>query len=87
MSTIRIGEKHQKLLEKLLATLVLKGKKTNKKQLIGDLIENASHQEGISVDDNSLPPLHEDPAWINLEDCFSSGIEDLSENVDKYLYQ
>ncbi|MHA1619172.1 MAG: hypothetical protein ACTSVZ_07800 [Promethearchaeota archaeon] len=31
--------------------------------------------------------LSEDPAWINLEDCFSSEIDDLSENVDEYIYK
>ena len=84
---IRIDEKHQKLLEKLIAHLRLKGKKISKKNLVCDLIENALHQEGISLDDNILPPLSEDRAWIDLEDCFSSGIDDLSENVDIYLYQ
>lgn len=86
MSTIRIDEKHQKLLDRLIANLTLKGKKTNKKKLISELIENALHQEGYSLDESRLPPLAEDPAWILLDDCFSSGIDDLSENIDTYLY-
>ena len=87
MSTIRIDEDHQKMLEKLIATFILRGKKTNKKQLIGELIEKALKSEGIMVNDSELSPLEEDPAWINLDDCISSGISDLSENIDEYLYR
>ena len=87
MSTIRIDEKHQKLLDILMANLVLKGKKTNKKKIIGELIENALLQEGIPINDKNFPPLSEDPAWLKLDDCFSSGIDDLSENIDEYIYK
>lgn len=87
MSTIRIDDKHQRLLDKLIATLTLRGIKTNKKKLIGELIESASKREGIQIDNTNLPPLDDDPAWKDLDDAFSTGIDDLSENVDKYLYK
>ena len=33
-----------------------------------------------------LPPLEEDPAWIAIHKPIRTGIKDLSENVDKYVY-
>ncbi|MHA1720560.1 MAG: hypothetical protein ACTSWX_00890 [Promethearchaeota archaeon] len=86
MSTIRIDEKHQKLLDKLIANMILRGRKINKKKIIGELIENALISEGIPIDDE-LIPLEEDPAWIGLNDIFHLGFPDLSENVDNLLYQ
>ena len=85
MSTIRIDKKHLTLLDKLIATLTLRGKKMTKKDLIGKLIENALISEGI-LDDKEILPLEKDPAWIGLNKTFSTGISDLSEKVDEYLY-
>lgn len=87
MSTIRIDKKHQKLLDKLIATLTLRGIKTTKKHLIGELIENALNQEGVPITDDELPPLKKDPAWTHLEDVYTTGLDDLSENIDQYLYK
>ena len=85
MSTIRIDKKHLLLLDKLIATLTLRGKKITKKDLIGKLIENALRTEGIAEDENVVP-LEKDPAWIGLKKTFKTGIDDLSEKVDEYLY-
>ena len=86
MSTIRIDEKHQKLLDKLIANMVLRGRKMNKKKFIGELIENALISEGIPINDK-LIPLEEDPAWIGLKDTFHLEFPELSENVDALLYR
>jgi len=86
MSTIRIDEKHQKLLDKLIASMILRGRKMNKKKFIGELIENALISEGIPIEDRMIP-LEEDPAWTGLKDTFHLGFPDLSENVDALLYQ
>ncbi|OLS12869.1 MAG: hypothetical protein RBG13Loki_3504 [Promethearchaeota archaeon CR_4] len=86
MSTIRIDEKHARLLDRLVAHITLQGKKMNKKALVGKLIEDAVIGEGIPVQDE-LRPLEEDPAWTGLQDTFKLGIRDLSEKVDKLLYQ
>lgn len=85
MSTIRIDEEHKSRLDRLLAHLLLRGKKTTRKALIGTLIDNALKSEGIAEDDD-LPPLEADPAWTGLEDTFELGITDLSTNADAYLY-
>jgi hypothetical protein len=85
MSTIRIDEKHAHLLDRLVAHITMRGKKVNKKALIGKLIDDAAIGEGISLQDEP-GPLEEDPAWTGLQDTFKLGISDLSEKVDKYLY-
>ena len=86
MSTIRIDERHANLLDRLVAHLSLRGKKVNKKTLIGKLIDEAAVSEGIPVNEDVVP-LEEDPAWTGLNETFTLGITDLSENVDKYLYR
>ncbi len=86
MSTIRIDEKHVRLLDRLVAQITMRGKKITKMALVGKWIEEASKTEGISLK-NELGPLEEDPAWTGLQETFNLGISDLSENVDKYLYQ
>jgi len=85
MSTIRIDDEHAKLLDRLIAHLTLKGQKITKKELIGKLIENAISVEGM-IEPAELIPLDEDPAWIGLKETFKTGISDLSERVDDYLY-
>ncbi len=89
MSTIRIDKEHQEILDRLLATLVLKGKKINKKDLIGELIEDAAHKMAESEPNfsDALLPLTEDPAWIGLEKTFKLGHPTLSESVDRELYR
>jgi hypothetical protein len=86
MSTIRIDKEHEKLLDKLIAHLTLRGQKISKKELIGRLIENATISEGI-INDDERNSLVEDLAWKGLEETFNLGISDLSENVDKLLYE
>ena len=86
MSTIRIDKEHAKLLDKLIAHLTLKGKKISKKELIGSLIENALRTEGLKESDQ-FTSIENDPAWIGLKDTFNLGISDLSEIVDKLLYE
>ncbi|MBD3196744.1 MAG: hypothetical protein GF317_16930 [Candidatus Lokiarchaeota archaeon] len=86
MSTIRIDKEHAKLLDKIIAYLTLKGKKISKKEFIGKLIENAASSEGLKSTEK-LPPLERDPAWTGLKKTYSLGISDLSEKVDKYLYE
>ena len=86
MSTIRIDERHQKLLDKLIANMILRGRKMNKKKIIGELIESALISEGIPIEDK-LGTLEEDPAWIGLSETFHLGHPELSENVDALLYR
>jgi hypothetical protein len=84
MSTTRVEEKHQKLLDKILAKRVLRGAKISKTKLIGKLIEEAAISEGICGYDDDIIPFEEDPAWKGLQITYDLGISDLSERVDEF---
>ena len=86
LSTIRIDEKHQKLLDKLISHLILRGNKISKKELVAKLIEDAMMAEGLEENEGSNP-ISEDHAWKGLDDVYELGIEDLSEKVDDLLYK
>ena len=87
MSTIRINKKHQEILDRLLARLVLQGKKINKKDFIGQLIEKAAQNDSILNIYDGFLPLSEDPAWIGLQKTYKLGHTNLSESVDQELYK
>ncbi|MHA1518970.1 MAG: hypothetical protein ACTSRK_02190 [Promethearchaeota archaeon] len=87
MSTIRIDDEHQEMLDHLLAKLTLKGKKMKKKDFIGHLIEKATQSDAFLIDIMELPPISEDPAWIGLNKTFKLGYANLSESVDQELYK
>ena len=86
MSTIRIDKKHLKLLDKLILHLRLRGNKISKKDLIAKLIEDALKAEGLE-EKETLYSITDNHAWKGLNDVFELAIEDLSEKVDKILYQ
>ncbi len=86
ISTIRIDKEHAKLLDELISHLILRGKKMNKKELIGKLIEDALITEGLK-NSNDIKSIENDPAWKGLKDVFKLGISDLSEKVDDILYK
>ena len=39
------------------------------------------------MNEQNLIPLEKDPAWIGLDKTYKTGISDLSERVDEYLYE
>ncbi len=86
MSTIRIDERHAKLLDELISHLVIRGDKISKKDLIAKLIEDAMLSEGLKINFN-IDSISDDPAWKGLDDVFELGIKDLSERVDEILYK
>jgi len=86
MSTIRIDKKHQKLLDKLISHLTLRGNKISKKDLVAKLIENEIIAEGMAENED-LSSVTDDYAWKGLEEVFELGFEDLSEKVDEVLYK
>jgi len=86
MSTIRIDKKHQKLLDKLISHLTLRGNKINKKDLVAKLIENEIIAEGMAENED-LSSVTDDHAWKGLEEVFELGFDDLSEKVDEVLYK
>ena len=55
MTTIHIDDKHERLLERLLARLSSPGKSINKKDVIDKLIEDAVGDDGMSTDGKPIP--------------------------------
>ncbi len=84
MSTVKLDPKRAALLDRLKALLLLRGRKISKQEMIGELIDRAAKELGEF--DSPEIPLEKDPAWIGLSKTYSWGTDDLSVNVDKYLY-
>jgi hypothetical protein len=61
------------------------GKKLTKKDLLGQLIRQASQH--LEATETNLPALEEDPAWLLLGEPEHWGIHDTSTTVDNYLYR
>ena len=85
--SIRIDKEHNEMLDKLIARLILMGKKITKKELIGHLIETAAKEENSIAELNKNLGLEDDPLWIGLSKTHKSGIKDLSTSVDQLLYK
>jgi len=80
-TTVKIDEEHKRKLERYLASLLLeRGKK------ISMQVDHALECERFAQEFEELPPLEKDPAWIAIHNPIRTGIKDLSENVDKYVY-
>ena len=52
MSTVRLNEKHSKILDELKAKLTLQGKKISKQEIVGRIIEIASNNNEILLDEH-----------------------------------
>ena len=87
MSTVRLNEEDEILLERLRARYILMGKKITKKELLGQLIRQSAkkYEEEQLPEDTS--ELETDPAWILLRKPMKWGIQDTSTTVDEYLYK
>ena len=85
--TVKIEKEQKEKLERFLATLLLnRGKKIPIQRLLGLMIDHAIEDEKFIQKFEGLPPLEQDPAWIFLRKPKNWGVEDLSENIDKYVY-
>ncbi|MEM2874666.1 MAG: hypothetical protein QW567_01385 [Candidatus Hadarchaeales archaeon] len=86
-TTVRIDKEHKQKLERFLATHILRrGKKISMQQALGMAIDHALECARFAEKLEKLPPLEEDPAWKMFQNPVRTGIRDLSENIDKYLY-
>ncbi len=81
MSTIRLDGKHAKMLDELKAKLILQGKKISKQEIVGRIIEIASNNNEILLDEQ--PHVEKDDAELKI---FDWGVSDTSRTVDKHLY-
>jgi hypothetical protein len=88
MKSIPIDEKHDHLLRKIIDAIGKRGESITEKRYIEGLIESAfiTEQANVEPKEKEMVPLEQDPAWLALDEAYDFGIEDLSENVDKYLY-
>ncbi|MEX2689893.1 MAG: hypothetical protein Q6351_006185 [Candidatus Njordarchaeum guaymaensis] len=89
MTTLKIDDKINEILERFLAELLLKdGIKIDKKTLVEKAIlwaiKNADFIEKELL--NEKIEIEEDPAWILLEKPMSWGIKDASTKIDEFLY-
>ncbi|MFN4133793.1 MAG: hypothetical protein ACK4GQ_05450, partial [Candidatus Hadarchaeales archaeon] len=86
-TTVKIDEEHKQKLERFLASHLLKrGEKISMQKALGAMVDHALECEKFTEKLEELPPLEEDPAWKMLQKPIRTGIKDLSENIDKYVY-
>lgn len=86
-TTVKIGQEHKEKLERFLAKMLLKrGRKITIQDALGLMVDHALGCEEFARELEELPPLEEDPAWVAIHKPMRTGIEDLSQNIDKYLY-
>ena len=70
MSAIKLDPERAALLDRLIAHLLLRGRKISKQEFLGELIDRAARELGETTP-KELPPLEEDPAWIGLSKAYS----------------
>ena len=86
-TTVKIDEEKKEKLKKFPASILLKrGEKISMQRALGVMVGHALKCEKFAEELGELPPLAEDPAWILLHKPRDWGIKDLSENIDKYVY-
>lgn len=86
-TTVKIDEEHKQKLERFLASRLLeRGKKISMQRTLGAMVDHALECKEFVEEFEELPPLEEDPAWIALHKPIRTGIKDLSENIDKWVY-
>ncbi|MHA2297356.1 MAG: hypothetical protein ACXAEU_07005 [Candidatus Hodarchaeales archaeon] len=86
MSTVRLKDKHNRLLDKLYGYYRQRGIPVTKQDIVGNLIEDAVKKEGLIGDEqeNSLDSL--DQFFSLLDSAPDWGVTDTSTTVDDYLY-
>jgi len=85
--TVKMEEEQKEKLERFLAKLLLKqGKKISMQRALGAMVDHALKCEKFAEKLEQLPPLEQDPAWIAIHKPIRTGIKDLSENIDKWVY-
>ncbi|HMF32843.1 MAG TPA: hypothetical protein VKK79_15570 [Candidatus Lokiarchaeia archaeon] len=80
MSTVRLDERHAKMLDDIRARCILRGVKVTKQELMSRLIERASEDETLVFGHEAKVPA---TGEIKV---FDWGVDDTSSTVDKYLY-
>ena len=85
--TVKIGEEQKRRLERFLAKLFIEhDKKISFQEALSQAVDHALEDEKFSQELIGVPPLEEDYAWKMLEEPKHTGIEDLSEDIDRWIY-
>ncbi len=85
--TVKIGEEQKKRLERLLARLLIeRDKKISFQEALSRAVDHALEDEGFVQKLAGTPSLEEDYAWQMLDRPKRTGIRDLSEGIDRWLY-
>lgn len=86
-TTVKMDEEKKRKLERFLAEHLLKsGEKISIQETLGKMVDHAVNCQKFVEELEELPPLEEDPAWKMLQNPKKTGIDDLSENIDKHVY-
>ncbi|MEM2480524.1 MAG: hypothetical protein QXG14_00610 [Candidatus Hadarchaeales archaeon] len=86
MAVVKVQDRQKEKLERLLAEHLKRGERITIQEALGMMIEHALKCEKFAEEFEELPPLEKDPAWIALQEPIKTGIKDLSENIDQYIY-
>ena len=87
VTTVKIDKEHKRKLERFLASRLLeRGEKLSIQKVLGEMVDHALECKEFAKKLDKLPPLEKDPAWIALHNPVRTGVKDLSEDIDKYLY-
>ena len=86
VSTVRLKDKHKRLLDKLYGYYRQKGNSLTKQDIIGSLIEDAARKEGLEESDSEKSLDSVDQFFSLLDNAPGWGVTDTSTTVDDYLY-
>lgn len=85
--TVKIGEEQKKKLERLLAKLLIEqDRKVSLQEALSQAVDHALEDEGFVEKLAGTASLEEDYAWQMLEKPKHTGIKDLSEEIDRWVY-
>jgi len=85
--TVKIGEEQKKKLERLLAKLLREqDRKLSFQEALSQAVDHALEDERLVQKLAGTTPLEEDYAWQMLEKPKHTGIEDLSEEIERWVY-
>jgi hypothetical protein len=85
--TVKIGEGQKRRLERYLARLLIEhDRKIPFQEALGKAVDYAISDEKFTEGLIGRIPLEEDYAWKMLDKPKDMSIQDLSENIDKWVY-
>ncbi len=85
--TVKIGEDQKRRLERLIAKLLIqRDKKVSFQEALSQAVDHALEDEDFVEKLAGTASLEEDYAWQMLDKPKHTGIQDLSEATDRWIY-